>query len=188
MSVNSIRRAAFGLAAIICMTGQSATAAHPFHTSHAEMEFNPKTKKLEVALRMYPGDLERAVARMQKSPVRLEKTQNINDLILRYVNSTFLTRSKDSKKWQSAKWVGKELNVKTIWVYVEIPCKDGLDGLVVRNRIFHELQANQINTVDFRERDRRLTLSFRKNKSDRTLKLADFKVSKRTQSKVSQAK
>ena len=42
-------------------------SAHPFHTCHAEMEFNSKTGRYEVSLRVLASDLEEALTRWQRS-------------------------------------------------------------------------------------------------------------------------
>src|SRR5687767_2105837 len=48
--------------AFACLCTSSLTA-HPFHTTTAEMEFNAKTGRLEVSLRVLASDLEEALAR-----------------------------------------------------------------------------------------------------------------------------
>ena len=52
------------LASLVCCSAAIAGTPHPFHTSMAEVEYNPETKRLEVALKLYTVDAETALTRL----------------------------------------------------------------------------------------------------------------------------
>ncbi len=125
-------------------------AHHPFHVSTAEVEFNPKTKRLEVGLKCQTTDLERALRLMSGKKLDLESDPQVDALITRYVSENFylavrpksiknesgINTSKNSEGETNLpnasvqefpeppkdpiKFVGKEFETKWIWVYFEL--------------------------------------------------------------------
>ena len=72
--------------AIALATPAAVAAPHPFHVTIAEADYNEESGKLEVALRIYnPGDLEEALGRRAGERVDLERTENVDDLIVAYL-------------------------------------------------------------------------------------------------------
>ena len=146
---------------------------HPFHVSVAEVEYNPKSKCLEFALRVWPEDLEKALNRVSKKPVDLDRTAKIDDLIFAYLKKN-IRISSDGKKKCELRWVGKEVEVKQTWLYYE--AKTGVEpaDFHFSNTIFFELQDDQINIFNLTLKNRRASLSFAKDKPTRQLSKKDF--------------
>ncbi len=144
-------------------------AAHEYHASLAEVELNPESGRLEVALRVIPEDLEAALASEQGRTVRLETTVDVDALIVTYLESRFRVVG-PSRKPQSITWVGKEVSHQAAWLYFEIPYfeipvdsadpVDPADSWTLENRILFDLEPGQINTVLFRSGQTRSTWSF----------------------------
>lgn len=120
--------------------------AHKFYVSLAEVDYNNETKSLEVALRVFADDLELALTRREHQAVYLDRTQNIDKFIRAYLQDRFEVRGRDGKT-KEIKWVGMESKVDSTWLYFEIPVDGSLDEMQLRNRIFLEQYAEQINTV-----------------------------------------
>ena len=133
--------------------------AHPSHVSIAEAEFNPKNQHLEVALRVHPVDLERALRIRTKKRIDLDKTKNVDALISAYLNEVFQVKRADGKK-AKIQWVGKEISLKWGWLYFEVPMKEGLEKARFSNRIFFELLPDQTNTILLRQGKSKSTLQF----------------------------
>ena len=93
--------------------------SHPFHVSVAEMEYNPESKCLEVALRVWPEDLEKALNARSKTNVDLDKTKDVDKRIYAYLQKN-ISISKDGKKKCQLNWIGKELEIKQAWLYFEV--------------------------------------------------------------------
>ena len=66
---------------------------HPYHVSLAEVNWNAKSRKFEVALCLWPADLEKALARQTGRPIDLEKEPNIDRLIESYIAKRFTIHS-----------------------------------------------------------------------------------------------
>lgn len=147
------------LAAIMlaaCLAG--AAAAHPFHVSVAECEWNADSGALEVSLRVAPEDLERALSRRAKSRVSLDTTDDVDALAADYLREAFTLAPPGADEPLELKWIGKEVTTKTAWLYFEIAAPDGVAGLELTNRALVEVEPTQINTVNIRARDQRTSL------------------------------
>lgn len=80
---------AISLVLVWCL---GSVCAHPFHISSAEVEFNAKTDRLQVSLKVQAIDFEQALSRMVGQPSKLEQA-NADELIAAYLARRFyLTR------------------------------------------------------------------------------------------------
>ena len=133
--------------------------AHPSHLSLAEAEWNAQTGSLEVALKVLPLDLERALKRQFGRDVDLDKTPQkaLDGMITRYLQQGFWLTDAEGRK-RTWRWVGKEVSVKEAWLYFEADLPGGLQGVQIGSRFFMELQNDQVNWVNLRQGKRRLTL------------------------------
>ena len=130
---------------------------HPYHVSLAEIEFNEQTGNYEVSLCVWPADLERAIGQMTDSPVNLDSTENIDQLIASYLEQKFRFRSDDDKV-APLRFVGKELDLKQGWLYFEIQTSsdEATDEVpaatewTLDNRVFFELNEDQSNQCNLK--------------------------------------
>ncbi|WP_169977706.1 DUF6702 family protein [Tautonia rosea] len=129
--------------------------AHPFHVTIAEVEFNAEAGTLEMAIRIYnPGDLEQALGLREGERVDLEQTENVDEMILDYLRDHLIIAPAEGEPAE-LQWVGKEVSVKTTWLYVEAPLPDGPEGVRFTNTLLFEIEKDQANTMVFgRSRDR----------------------------------
>lgn len=152
--------------AIACVGG---AAAHPFHVSIAEGEWNAETKCLEVALRVSPEDLETALTKQAKEKVRLEETENVDEQITAYLNAHFRLRESADEDPLKLKWTGKEITTKAAWLYFEIEAPNGVEGLELTNKLLVEEEETQINTVVLRHGKQKTTLRFDQKHTEETV-------------------
>lgn len=68
------------------------------------------------------------------------------------------------------RWVGKEISVKWAWLYFEIPSAGKLDGATLTNKVFHEILADQENTMLLTDGKRKQTMLFLKDKPSATIR------------------
>ncbi len=140
----------------------SETAAHPYHTTTTQVEHNRERATLEIALKAWPEDLERALTEAAGEKVRLELTADVDQHILDYLRGHFRIREDDALL--ELRWVGKEISVRAAWLYFEIPVPPSLAGLELEQRVFFELQTDQLNIVEVRDGTARYTLSLHRDK------------------------
>ena len=195
------------------IAGRAVVAAeppHPYHVSMAEVNWNPKTQKFEVALCLWPADLEKALARQTGRPIDLAKEPDVDRLIEAYVAKRFTIHStpqtaertepqqaqqpsgeatsgnsddpksdvaaekqavpvvmstpaietiviepaanlqaKNSPAPAKIKWYGHEADAKKAWLYFEVSGDAGANWSV-ENRVFFELNDDQLNHVQWK--------------------------------------
>lgn len=120
--------------------------AHKFHESLARIEYNAESRSVEMTFRLFADDLENALSKRSGKPVRLGKTPDVEAQTLAYIKDRFELKNRNGEI-KPFTWVGMETKVDTVWVYIETPMGEGLNGAQVRNRIFFELFDDQINRV-----------------------------------------
>ena len=151
-----------GLLVAVTLTAGVNLQAHPFHATYTEVDWNAKSKVLEVALRVQPEDLDRVLSLRTKRKIDIEKTKDVDKLIQKYLAEVFLVEPK-LKQPLAIRWVGKEVSSKEAWLYFEVSRPQGIEGLKLLNRIFLEIIPDEVNTVRFRYDKKRVTLRFERN-------------------------
>lgn len=125
-------------------------SAHPIHTSYAEADFRPETSKLEVALRVYPDDLETALTARAGKKITLEHTPPpaFDVLLLAYLRATFLLRAADGTM-PTLHLVGRELKDRDqhLWIYFECALPGGLSGVRLSHRVLRDAFPEQLNAL-----------------------------------------
>jgi hypothetical protein len=76
------------LTAFVCILAQQAIAVHPFHISTGELEYNTRSRRFEVGLRVQAVDLEQAVQRVAGKPLNIDKSES-DKAIAKYLAENF---------------------------------------------------------------------------------------------------
>jgi hypothetical protein len=133
--------------------------AHTFHASLAQVEFNPGAGTIEIAIRLFTDDLEKALSARSGRRIRMDVTPGAGELTLAYLRDVFELKGADGQP-RTLSWVGAEATVNTVWVYVEAKMPEGLGGARLKNQIFFELFGDQVNTVNVKQGGERASLAF----------------------------
>ena len=152
------------VAVAVCSATANAGTPHPFHTSMAEMEYNPQTKRFEISLKLYAVDAETALSRINGKACDLDDEATRDRLMERYLSKRFQTESttkvkpavtgnddtKNPAKPQPPQlvYVGSQLSGADVWAYFELPSQ-GKD-FKLRNEVLTEVQHEQLNIVRFK--------------------------------------
>lgn len=136
----------FIVAVFIFLLFAPAATAHTFHTSLTRIDYNEKEKLAEISIRLFAHDLVAVLEKRTKKYVDLENTKDVDRLILEYLNENFVLTDKNQNRKNLA-WVGKEIQTDKVFVYVEIPLEETLEGMRLQNTIFFESFAEQTNLV-----------------------------------------
>jgi hypothetical protein len=123
-----------------------ASQAHTYHTSLTRMDYNAKDKNIEISIQLFIHDVTPMLERRLKKRVDIEKTAEVEGEIFKYLNETFVFQNKKGEA-QTLKWVGKEFENDVVYVYVEIPFAESLEGARLQNSIFFESYPEQTNLV-----------------------------------------
>jgi hypothetical protein len=145
---------------LLCAGDFWTTKAHTFHTSLAQMEYNAQEKSVEISLEVFTNDLEAALSRRNGKKVRLDKTEGAEGLVLAYLQDT-LNLKNNRGEIKKLSWVGMESKADAMWLYVEAPMPEGLEGASLRDRLFFESLEDQVNLVHLKYEDKKSDLVFK---------------------------
>lgn len=157
------------LAVILCLSALSSLHAHSLHQSTAEVEYNSKTKKLEVSLTVFINDLETVLIRQTERDLRLDKTPvaEFDAQILAYLTKTLVVTDAVGKS-AKIEWVGRQLDEDTkksgdptVTLFFEIPLPDGLMGTKLQHSVFCELFKDQVNLIQIQHNEQKRELQFK---------------------------
>ncbi len=146
-----------------------AVAAHPYHASLAEAEYNPERRSLEIALRVLPEELEAVLSERAGKPVNLDATDKVDELIVAYLNETFRLLT-DQASSPALQWLGKEVSHRAAWLYFEVVIDPKLRWSL-ENRVLFDYEPRQVNTVLLRLGEMQVSLTFDARKPVATLPL-----------------
>lgn len=99
MSVVCVFCMSLGLGLVQAAAGYE--GSHPYHVSMAEVNWNPTSGKFEVALCVWPSDLEKALGEQEGRTIDLAKEPNIDQMMQAYVAKCFFIRVKRASETAS---------------------------------------------------------------------------------------
>ena len=137
---------AFIASLAVCGMLSRPALAHKFHESLAQLDYNEEARTVEMSLRLFADDLEDSLSRRAGRKIRVDK-EGAAALILAYLQDAFELRNGGGEA-KRFRWVGMEVKVDVVWVYVETDMPEGLEHSQLRNRIFFDLFDDQINRVN----------------------------------------
>jgi hypothetical protein len=158
--------------AIAALSSAGAAGAHPYSTSRAEVDWNEKTGRFEVALAVLPEELVQMVETGRRSSERflLNATAECDAEIADYLRRHFVAVIPNGEQ-SSLEWVGKEISFEATWLYFELAFKNPpttLQGLAFKVDLGLELSHEHVNAVQIRySEDRRGLLFSRLNHENR---------------------
>jgi len=143
-------------------------AAHKFHTSFTEAEYNARERSLEITLRTFPDDLENILSRRKGKSVRLDQKKETEALLAAYLQETFQLKTARGETVKLS-WVGMDAGVDSAWLYFEARMPDGFAGATLRNQFLFDLYDDQINLVNVKHDEQKRALTFKNGDNFQTL-------------------
>jgi hypothetical protein len=150
------------LAASVWLMPAGTVLGHKFYASLAKVE-HTADNRLEVSIRFFPDDLEKALRDGAAKPVAVEDTRQFASAFEPWFNSVFSLRA--GKQVSQFKYLGVEISVHSVWVHLEAVWTTPLDRSSLRNTVLTDLFKDQRNTVNFVEGKKRSTIVFTRDKT-----------------------
>lgn len=121
---------------------------HAFHTSIAEMRYNPREKAFEISIRIFTDDLEKTLSSNNQNRKFVIENADKNDLFIdQYVHKHFVITSPKNQKL-IYQYVGKEKEGDATWIYLEMPVFEPLKGAKIQNTVLMDMFDDQTNIVN----------------------------------------
>lgn len=150
------------LAASVWLLPGGTALGHKFYASLAKVE-HTTDNRLEVSIRFFPDDLERALRDGAAKPVAVEDTRQFAAAFEPWFNSVFSLHA--GRETSQFKYLGVEISVHSVWVHLEAVWTTPLNRSSLRNTVLTDLFKDQKNTVNFVEGKKRSTIVFTRDKT-----------------------
>jgi len=121
---------------------------HKFYLSLTEIRFNPGTGRIEVSMRIFPDDLDRAL--MDKTGIKTMLATELeppgaDSLLKEYLMESF--RIEVNGKAVVLNYLGKEPEADAIWCYLESEPVSRPVTIMVTQAVLTEIFEEQVNIV-----------------------------------------
>lgn len=138
---------------------------HAFHTSIAEMRYNPKEKAFEISLRVFTDDLEKTLSLNNQHKKFVIENGDKNDVFIdQYVHKHFAVTTPRNLKLRY-QYLGKEKEGDATWIYLEMPVNESIKGAKMQNEVMIDMFDDQTNIVNiFMNNDKKSYLFTVKNR------------------------
>jgi len=142
--------------------------AHRFHVSLTRIDYSIDQKLFEISIQLFTHDLVPLLEQKSGKQIDLEKTPDVDKLILDYLKENFVLMNKN-REIKNLKWVGKEFDVDSVWIYVETLSTESLEGYSLQNTIFFESFPEQTNLVTARFEGKKADLMYKVGDRDKEI-------------------
>lgn len=133
---------------LLLIAFSSFSAFHKFYVSVTEIEYNKKTKSLQIISRVFTDDFENLLKKRYDKDLRLEagnETPETSLYIRKYLEQKFQIWI-DNKPVQ-INYLGKEYENDVILLYIEVPEVQDFKKISVKNEVLMDLFREQKNLV-----------------------------------------
>ncbi len=135
-------------------------SAHRFHTSLTRIEFNSEQKLFEISIQIFTHDLVPLLERRSGKRIELDKSPEVDKIILDYLNEHFVLSDKQGAA-KKMKWIGRESDVDSMRIYLETASTENPENYQLKNTIFFESFPEQTNLVICRYDGEKADLMFK---------------------------
>ena len=156
------KRIAVKLFFALCLSSFAAVSmqsAHRFHTSLTKIEYNTPEKNVEITIQLFTHDLMPLLERKSGKRVELDKSPEVDRIILAYLNENFVLTDKQGAA-KKLKWIGRESDADSTRIYLETASSESLENYQLKNTIFFESFPEQTNLVVCRYDGKKADLMF----------------------------
>lgn len=133
---------------------------HVYHTSLTRINYKAQGKLVEISVQLFTHDLTPTLERRAKRQIDYEKTPDIDKIIFDYLNEKFILKDKSGAA-KKLVWVGKEVEVDTVYVHLEAESSEDLENFSLQNTLFFESFPEQTNLVTIRSDAKKADLLFK---------------------------
>lgn len=133
---------------MLWLTGSMLTLLHPFFISMTDVNHNVKTKTLEVSVRVFTDDFEKALNKKCNCKIDLMKPAIKTEMekqVAAYVTSHVGIKIDGNK--QALHFVGYDEEEGSIWNYFEVKNVSSFTKMEIFNNILHENSEQQVNMI-----------------------------------------
>lgn len=130
----------------ITLTFNNVANAHRFHSSLTTIDYDSDEKNIKISIQLIAHDVLEVFDEITRKSLELESSPEVDELLKKYLAEHFVMQEKNGKTLE-IKWVGKEIELERVFVYLEIPSDENIEGFKLSNTIFFETYPTQTNII-----------------------------------------
>ncbi|WP_114791813.1 DUF6702 family protein [Niabella yanshanensis] len=124
---------------------------HPYHVSATEMEYDAKSKRIEISTKIFTDDFENVLSKLYKQKTDLSNPRlkaEMTILVNKYITTHLSLKSGD--KILAIKLYGWEIDHEAVYVYTIAEAGAfNIKSITVENKVLYDLFDDQVNIVHF---------------------------------------
>lgn len=127
---------------------KSQTSAHPFHVSMCEVKYNSENQTLEIALKIFIDDLNRALEEQDIANQYYgepNEKETADQFLQSYLKKVMLFTINGEKGQMN--FIGKERDGDALWNYIEIENVKQIQSFEASSTLFFEIYKDQQNII-----------------------------------------
>ncbi|GAA3999682.1 hypothetical protein GCM10022408_08330 [Hymenobacter fastidiosus] len=155
---------------LVLLAAGLAAGAHAYHASIMDVRYNAGKQQLEVALKVFTDDFEKALSVGQPRPVSLAETPKaqVTPLI-----SALLTRAVGfgTKPGEvlPLTFIGFQKESDAHWLYFSVKLARPINGIYLRHRLLLDTFPDEMNIVNVEANGKKQSALFRDGEEDQKL-------------------
>ena len=143
----------------------AARAVHEYHVSVTQMQYNPAQKSLEISIRVFTDDLEKALSMENNNRRFVINNSDQNDAFVeKYLRKSFVMMDA-RQQVRPFQYVGKEQEADATWIYLEVPAQGTIEGWMLQNNLLMDVFSDQMNMLNLKLPTGKKTILFKKGQS-----------------------
>ncbi|MDO7846978.1 hypothetical protein Q5H92_11460 [Hymenobacter sp. M29] len=157
------------LASLLPLAG-AAPALHAYHSTLTELRYNAAKKQLELSVKVFTDDFEKALSQGQAAPVNLtDAGPRPLALTTAYVQRTLQVRTPTGAPLQ-VQVLGLQAENDGYWLYCKVPLPGPLAGVQLRQAMMLDVFGDEMNIVNIEANGKKQSALFRAGHEEEVLK------------------
>src|SRR5690554_2872150 len=138
-------------------------SAHKFYMSITEMQYNEESSYLEIIIKLFTDDIEKALEQNADSSIFLgtpKESPLTDDLLQDYLKKHFSIKNEQKV---TINFLGKEVDKNYTWVYLEVPNFNPEIEYEIKNSLLIDLFDTQANRINYYYKEETHSLNLHKD-------------------------
>ncbi|MBC6696689.1 DUF6702 family protein [Hymenobacter puniceus] len=136
--------------------------AHTYHASILDVRYNPAKQQLEVALKVFTDDFEKALSVGQPTPINLDQTSKplVQQLTVALLRKSLVFGARPGETLP-LQLLGLQKERDAHWLYFTLKAARPLTGFTLRNTLLLDQFPDQMNIVNLEAGGKKQSQLFR---------------------------
>jgi hypothetical protein len=144
--------------------------AHAYHASIMDVRYNPQKKQLEVALKVFTDDFEKALSAGQPHQITFEESPKaqVTTLVTALLTRSLSFGTKPGEVLP-LKFIGFQKESDAHWLYFSVPVAQPINGIYLRHRLLLATFPDEMNIVNVEAAGKKQSALFRDGEDSQKL-------------------